>query len=95
MKKMMQIKIDVNKIDKQRLYPGKKGTYLTAAIILHDETDEYGNDGVVIEQISKEERESGHKGTILGNVKFLEKKKSTETNRSAKNEKFFMDGLPF
>ena len=66
---ILKISIDVTKIDKKRLYKGKKGTYLNAAILLRDEPDQYGNDGFIAEEVSKEERESGTKGTILGNVK--------------------------
>lgn len=89
---IIQLKIDVSKIDKNRLYKGKKGTYLTAALLLNDEADEYGNNGMIIEQISKEERESGHKGTILGNAKLLEIKSN---NNEPKNVVAQNDGLPF
>ena len=64
----LRIKIDVTKIDKKRLYVGKKGTYLEATILLRDEEDQHGNHGMVIESVSKEEREAGKDGTILGNV---------------------------
>lgn len=66
-----KISIDVTKIDKARLYTGKKGTYLNATVIIRDEPDQYGNDGFIAEEVSKEEREAGKKGTILGNVKRL------------------------
>ena len=67
----LKIQIDVTKIDKKRLYKGKKGTYLNGLIVLRDEPDEYGNDGFISESVSKEERESGVKGTILGNVSYI------------------------
>lgn len=70
-KQIIQLKIDVSKIDKQRLFKGEKGTYLTAALIISESPDKYGNDGMIIEQVSKEERLSGSKGTILGNAKIL------------------------
>lgn len=73
-KQIIQLKIDVTKIDKKRLYKGEKGTYLTAALLLNDETDKFGNNGMILEQITKEERQAGHKGTILGNAKILERK---------------------
>lgn len=94
-KQIIQLKIDVSKISKERLYKGKKGTYLTAAVILNDEPDEYGNDGMIIEQISKEEREAGHKGTILGNAKFLEKKKKADAIPTVEAEEIFSNDLPF
>lgn len=70
-KQIIQLKIDVSKIDKKRLYQGQKGQYLTATLFLNDETDKFGNNGMVVEAITKEERDAGHKGTILGNAKIM------------------------
>jgi hypothetical protein len=69
---MITIKIDVSKIDKSRLYKGKKGTYLSAVLIPTPDS-EYG-DFMIVEEVSKEERDAGKKGTILGNGKNLVKK---------------------
>ena len=69
---MIEIKINVSLIDKARLYPGKKGKYLTAVLIPTPD-GQYG-DFMIVEGISKEEREAGKKGTILGNGKNLVKK---------------------
>ena len=66
--------INVKKINKDRLFEGKKGTYLDITILLKDEEDEYGNRGMIVESTSKEERENGERGTILGNVIIYEKK---------------------
>jgi hypothetical protein len=64
----IQIKIDVNKIEKARLFKGAKGTYLDATLVMRDEPDQYGNIGFITQQISKEEREAGTKAPIIGNV---------------------------
>jgi hypothetical protein len=69
---MISISIDVTKIDKTRLFPGKKGTYLDA-VLIETPNSEYG-DYMIVESISKEEREAGNKGTILGNGKIIVKK---------------------
>ena len=71
MQKLISLNIDVSKIDQRRLYKGKKGQYLSATLFLKEETDQYGNNGFVVESITKEEREKGHKGTIIGNAKFM------------------------
>lgn len=92
-KQIIQLKIDVNKIDKKRLYKGEKGTYLTAALLLNEESDEYGNNGMIVEQITKEERQSGHKGTIIGNAKIMQKKQP-ETIPTVEAEDLGND-LPF
>jgi len=71
MSKLIAIKIDVTKIDKARLYQGAKGQYLDATVFLNDEQGQYGDNGMITQSVSKEERESGVKGAILGNVKIL------------------------
>ena len=66
----LEISIDVTKIDKQRLFQGQKGTYLTiTAFVDIDQKDQYGNNGMVTQKVSKEEQEQGVKGNILGNSK--------------------------
>lgn len=76
-------KINVLKIDKDRLYKGEKGTYLNFKIILNDEPDQYGNNGFVAEDIPKEEYEAGVRGEILGNVKIMGSSKPTEEDKQA------------
>ena len=74
MKIGVSLKIDVTKIDKARLFKGAKGTYLDAtAFIDLDEVDQYGNSGMIVEAVSKEERENNVKGNILGNTKLFYK----------------------
>ncbi len=66
------LKIDVTKIDKARLFKGAKGTYLDASVFIDlDNTDQYGNHGMITQQVSKEERDQGIKGNILGNGKIV------------------------
>lgn len=69
----ISVKIDVKKIDKAKLFVGEKGTYLDATIIMRDEPDQYGNCGMIVQNITKEEREAGVKGAILGNVRWIQK----------------------
>lgn len=88
--KTLSINIDVTKIEKQRLYVGKKGTYLDAVVFLRDEKDEYGNDGFVVQSVSEEERKSGTKGQILGNVKIIGQKEEPKVEPKVEE-----DGLPF
>jgi len=71
MQKLISLNIDVSKIDAKRLYKGKKGQYLSATLFLKEETDQYGNNGFIVESITKEEREKGLKGTIIGSAKFM------------------------
>lgn len=68
------ISIDVTKLDKDRLFVGKKGTYLnltTFVALDKQDFDQYGNAGFVTQEQSKQERESKSKLPILGNVKIF------------------------
>jgi hypothetical protein len=71
----VSLKIDVTKIDKARLFKGEKGIYLDATVFIDvDNPDQYGNNGMITQSVSKEEREAGNKGAILGNSKVFLKK---------------------
>lgn len=71
MSKIIALKIDVTKINKERLFKGEKGTYLDAVLFLNDDADQYGQHGMITQSVSKEERQSGIKGAILGNCKII------------------------
>ena len=63
--------INLNAIPKDRIIIGKKGKYLPIAITLNDEPDQFGNQGPVIVDQTKEEREAKSAKTYLGNVKVV------------------------
>lgn len=64
----VSLKIDVSKIDKARLFKGEKGVYLDAtAFIDLDQLDQHGNSGMITQDVTKEEKQAGTKGPILGN----------------------------
>ena len=71
MANVIALKIDVTKIEKARLYKGAKGTYLDCILMLNLEKDSYEQNGMVVQSVSKEEREAGTRGPILGNAKIL------------------------
>ena len=98
MKKTIALKIDVSKIDKNRLFKGKKGTYLDAILHFDDRQDKYDNNGMIVQSVSKEERDKGVKGEILGNAKLLWSEDTKETPKSADVPHSFDDmddDLPF
>lgn len=66
MANIIRLKIDVTKIDKQRLFKGQKGVYLDAALIPSRDS-QYGDTHMIVQDVTKEEREQGIKGNILGN----------------------------
>jgi hypothetical protein len=68
---VIALKIDVSKIEKARLFKGEKGTYLDAIVFLNDTADQYGNNGMIVQSVTKEEKAKGVKGPILGNAKIV------------------------
>lgn len=64
----VNLKIDVTKIDKAKLFDGKKGRYLDAVTFIDiDVQGQYGDNGMITQAISKEEKDAGGRGAILGN----------------------------
>jgi len=69
MKIGVKLKINVSEIEKARLFKGKKGTYLDATVFVDiDNKDQYDNNGMITQDVTKEEKDQGVKGPILGNV---------------------------
>ena len=68
----VSLKINVSQIDKARLFAGQKGKYLDATVFIDlDELDQYGNSGMITQDVSKDEKAQGVKGNILGNCKLF------------------------
>ena len=63
--------IDLTKVPKDRIIVGKKGKYLPITITINDELDQFGNQGPVVVDQTKEERDAKEAKTYLGNVKVV------------------------
>jgi single-stranded DNA-binding protein len=74
MKQSISISIDVSKIDKSALYISPKNgkKYLSIMLKIREEKDQYGYDGFIAQEISKERKAAGEKGPILGNAKIMD-----------------------
>ena len=68
---IIKASINLNAIDKSKIIEGKKGKYLPITITVNDEPDQFGNQGHVCIEQTKEEREAKTAKTYLGNVKVL------------------------
>lgn len=91
---MIALKIDVTKINKDKLFPGKNGAkYLD--IVLIDREDDYGNHYMVVQSVSKEERLAGERGAILGNGKIIGSDKPAPSRASRPAAKDESDDCPF
>ena len=82
---IIRCKINVSKIEKAKLFAGKSGTYLDCTLLENKNgTDQYGNDFMIVQDISKAEREAGKRGQIIGNGKFFGVKESPQGNAAPK-----------
>ena len=71
MASIIKASINLNNIPKDKIFNGKKGKYLPITITINDEVDQFGNQGPVVVEQSKEEREAKVAKTYLGNVKVV------------------------
>ena len=67
---MIAGKIDVSKIDKTKLYQGKTAKYLDI-VLIPSKDNKYGDDYMIVQGVSKADRDAGVRGAILGNAKIL------------------------
>ena len=71
MASIIKTSIDLTKIPKDKIYQGKKGKYLPITITLNNDLDQFGNQGPVVVEQTKEERDAKAEKTYLGNVKVV------------------------
>ena len=71
MASIIKANIDLTKVPKDRVFVGKKGKYLPITITINDEVDQFGNQGPVVVEQTKEERDAKTPKTYLGNVKVV------------------------
>lgn len=81
---VINCKVDVTKITKDKLFKGEKGTYLNFTLI-PTPNSQYG-DFMLVEDTTKEEREAGTKGVILGNGKKFQRGEGSGAANSNKPE---------
>jgi hypothetical protein len=70
---MIKIKINCSKIQKDKLFRGENGLYLDA-VMIETPNSQYGQDYMIVQDVTKEEREKGIKGAILGDAKIIGQK---------------------
>jgi hypothetical protein len=84
---MVKCKIDVQKIDKNHLYKTEKGNYLSVLLMENKGgKSKYGDDGFIVQSVSKEAREAGERGPIIGNWQHIEGKKSAPKAKPSTND---------
>ena len=63
--------INLDKIDKAKIFEGKKGKYYPVTVVLNNEPGNYGDSGYIQTEQTKEERDAKQPKTFLGNVKVV------------------------
>ena len=71
MASIIKTSINLNEVPKDKIINGKKGKYLPITITLNDEVDQFGNQGPVCVDQTKDERDAKTAKTYLGNVKVV------------------------
>lgn len=71
MASIIKASINLNEIPKHKIIDGKKGKYLPITITINDEVDQFGNQGPILVEQSKEERDAKAAKVYLGNVKVV------------------------
>ena len=71
MASILKANLNLAAIPKDKIYKGKKGSYLPITITINDELGNYGDNGPIIVEQSKEEREAKVDKVYLGNVKVV------------------------
>ncbi|MFY8170678.1 MAG: hypothetical protein ACOVK2_06135 [Candidatus Fonsibacter sp.] len=71
MASIIKASINLNTIPKHKIIDGAKGKYLPITITINDEVDQFGNQGPVMVEQSKDERDAKAAKVYLGNVKVV------------------------
>ena len=88
-------KINTALIDKAALFKGAKGTYLDI-ILFETPDDKFGNDFRITQGITKERRDAGERGPIIGNAKIIgEGKPAAKGGKPAPKQEKSDEDVPF
>lgn len=90
---MIKIKIDCTKIEKKRLFAGKNGAQYLDAVLIETPDSKFDQDYMIVQDVTKEEREAGTRGAILGNAKIMSKVKPAAAKQPTKSSDD--DDVPF
>ncbi len=77
---MITGKIDLSKVDNSKLFAGKAGAQWLDIVLFETRNNQYGDDFMVCQSVTKEDRLKGIKGAILGNARIIGGQRATEHN---------------
>lgn len=98
--KTVIVSVDITKIDKEKCFKGKNGALYLDLVLINTPDNQYGNTYMAVQGVSKEDREAGVKGAILGNGKVFGAGEGTantggNTGGSAPAAGGDVDSMPF
>jgi len=76
----IQVSVELRKVDKSRFYDDQKRGKILDLILIETPNSQY-SDYLVKQSQSKEERERGEKGEIIGNAKILQRRSGGRPQR--------------
>lgn len=92
---MITVRINVVKIDKEKLFAGKNGAKYLDLVLIETKNSPYGDDYMVVQSATKEERAAGKRGAILGNAKILGRKNATQEESNGQPPPDDSEPVPF
>ena len=75
---VLLFQINLNKIEKEQLFKTDKGIYLSGAIVIREELDQYGNVAFITQRIEQKGFLNKSNDPIIGNAKPVPPKKGPE-----------------
>ncbi len=64
---LINLSIDLSKIDKSKIIEGKKGKYYNLTVSINDSTNNYGQNVSASDPQTKEQRDAGEDKNFIGN----------------------------
>jgi hypothetical protein len=91
---MISLSIKTEKIEKAHLIEGKNGKILSVVLFENrDGNGQYGDDGFAVQGVSKKARESGTRGPIVGNWRYIGQGAAVTTSKP--KQEVEDDSVPF
>ena len=91
--KFIKVRVAVTKLNKSLFFRGKKAIYCD--FLLCAKPSEYGDDGFVIQSVTKEQIAAGERGPIVGNWRELSKAKNEPNAAEDECKDDSDDDIPF
>ena len=86
MSSLINVNLNLQKLPKEKFVQGKKGVYYNFTISVNDETNQFGNNVVMYDSQTKEEREARKDKVYIGDGKVVGTNGSSVTAKREEGE---------